>query len=198
MLADRALFRGTPRGRERGVTMLEVLVAILVLTFGLLGLAGLQGRAQLADTEAYSRAQAIVLLQDMVDRINANRKNSMSYVTAAPLGTGNPVQNCAGMTGAALDTCEWNNALLGASETLGGQTVGAMVGARGCVANTIAAMPREFLVAVAWQGMNATVEPAATTCGQGLYPISTRRAIVARVIIGCLQNDPATGLCVTP
>jgi len=186
------------RGGERGVTMLEVLVAILVVTFGLLGLGGLQARAQLAEVEAYSRAQAIVLLQDIVDRINANRKNSMSYVTAAPLGTGNLVQNCAGMTGANLDGCEWNNALLGAAETSGGQKVGAMIGARGCVINTVATMPREFLVAVVWQGMNATVEPAATTCGQGSYPTGTRRAMVARVVIGCLQNDPTTGLCVTP
>ncbi len=101
MLADRTLFLRIMRWKERGVTMLEVLVTILIVTFGLLGLGGLQARAQLAEVEAYSRAQAIVLLQDIVDRINANRKNSMSYVTAAALGTGNPVQNCAGMTRAA-------------------------------------------------------------------------------------------------
>jgi type IV pilus assembly protein PilV len=178
--------------------MLEVLVSILILTFGLLGVAGLQARAQVAEAESYQRAQAILLLQDMVDRINANRKNSMSYETAAPKGTGNAVQNCAALTGAALDLCEWNNALLGSSETLGGQSVGAMIGARGCVVNEVPAMPRRFLVSVVWQGLNPTVEPAVTACGQGAYPDKQRRAIVARVVIGCLQNDPKTGLCVTP
>jgi type IV pilus assembly protein PilV len=183
--------------RERGVTMIEVLVTLIILSFGLLGLAGLQARVQLAEIEAYQRAQAIVLLQDMVDRINANRKNSMLYDGAA-VGTGNTAiaANCAGLVGAPLDLCEWHYALLGNAETKGGQSVGAMIGARGCVANTVATKPREFLVSVAWQGVTPTVAPASTTCGQNAYgDEATRRAIVARVIVGCLQNDPTTGLC---
>ena len=74
-----------------------------------------------------------------------------------------------------------------------------MIDARGCITNVIAAMPREFVVAVTWQGLAPTVAPASTTCGQGLYGNEqTRRALIARVTIGCLQNDPTTGLCVTP
>ena len=56
---------------------------------GLLGVAGLQSRMQVAEVEAYQRTQAIVLLQDMVDRINANRVNAASYATGSvTLGTG--------------------------------------------------------------------------------------------------------------
>ena len=179
--------------------MIEVLLTIVILAIGLLGIGGLQARMHLASVEAYQRAQAILLLQDMVDRINANRKNSTGYVTGAPLGTGNSQQDCTGLTSAALDQCEWNNALLGASESAGGQSVGAMIAARGCVTNTVATMPRQFLVAVVWQGMNPTHAPDATSCGQGLYnDEATRRAVVATVTLGCLQNDPTTGLCVTP
>ena len=187
--------------RERGVTMIEVLITIVILSFGLLGLAGLQARVQLAEIEAYQRAQAIVLLQDMVDRINANRKNSMSY-DGAVVGTGNTTipADCSALTGANLDICEWHNALLGNSETSGGgSSVGAMIGARGCITNTVATMPREFLVSVVWQGVTATATPASTTCGQNAYGNEgTRRAIVARVVVGCLKNDPITGLCTTP
>ncbi|MBM3359221.1 MAG: prepilin-type N-terminal cleavage/methylation domain-containing protein [Betaproteobacteria bacterium] len=189
------------RGRgERGSTMIEVLITMVILSFGLLGVAGLQARMQLAEVEAYQRTHGIVLLQDMVDRVNANRGNAMGYITGAPLGTGSPVQDCTGLAGAALDLCEWSNALLGAAEsTAGGQKVGAMNGARGCITNISAAMPREFVVAVVWQGIVPTVAPASTTCGQNLYGNEqTRRAMVARVTIGCLQNDPTTGLCVTP
>jgi len=186
--------------RERGFTMLEVLVTIVILAMGLLGVAGLQARMQVAEMESYQRAQAIVLLGDMVTRINANRKNATSYVTATPQGTGNAVADCSGLTDrAALDLCAWNNALLGANETTGTQTIGAMIGARGCIANTVATMPRQFVVAVVWQGLSPTVAPGATTCGQGSYGNdAARRAIVANVMIGCLQNDPATGLCTTP
>ncbi|KPK14891.1 MAG: hypothetical protein AMJ67_15735 [Betaproteobacteria bacterium SG8_41] len=188
------------RSRIRGVTMIEVLITIVILTIGLLGVAGLQARMQLAEVESYHRSHAIVLLQDIVARVAANRRNAMNYVTGTPLGTGNALQNCIGLTGSALDLCQWNNALLGAAETSsGGQQVGAMIGARGCISNVSATMPREFTVAVAWQGVTPTVAPTATTCGQGLYGNEqTRRALVARIKIGCLQNDPTTGLCVTP
>ena len=185
---------------ERGVTMIEVLITIVILTFGLLGVVGFQARMHLAQAESYHRAHAVLLMQDIVDRVNANRSNALTYVTGAPLGTGNPVQNCTGLTGAALDLCEWNNALLGAAEsTAGGQNAGAMIGARGCITNLVPTMPREFVVSVIWQGLVPTVAPASTTCGQGQYGNEQmRRALVARVTIGCLQNDPTTGLCVTP
>ena len=192
--------RQRPGRTQRGVTLLEVLITIIILSFGLLGVAGLQARMQLAEMESYQRAQAIVLLRDMVDRVNANRRNSMDYVTTTPAGTGNSVQDCSALTGAGFDLCEWSNALLGAAEsTGGGQNVGAMIGARGCITNTVAAMPRQFDIAVVWQGITPTVAPAATTCGQNSYGNdATRRAIVTRVTIGCLQNDLTTGLCVTP
>lgn len=188
------------RSRMHGVTMIEVLITIVILTIGLLGVAGLQARMQLAEVESYHRSHAIVLLQDIVARVAANRRNAMNYVTATPVGTGNALQNCLGLTGSALDLCQWNNALLGASEvSSGGQQVGAMIGARGCITNVSATMPREFTVAVVWQGVAPTVAPTVTTCGQGLYGNEqTRRALVARIKIGCLQNDPTTGLCVTP
>ena len=184
---------------ELGVTMIEVLITIVISAFGLLGIAALQGRMQLAEMEAYQRSQATVLLRYMTDRINANRKNAMSYVTAAPVGSSVGVQDCTALTGADLDLCEWNNLLAGAAETAAGQNRGAMIGARGCIINTEPTMPRRFTVAVVWQGLNPTVAPGATTCGNGAYADDrTRRAMVAPITIGCLQNDINTGLCVTP
>ena len=184
---------------QRGVTMLEVLIAIFILTLGLLGTAGIQSQMQMAEIQAYERAQAVVLLRDMVDRVNANRRDAANYVTGSALGSS--LQNCAAAaTTTARDLCEWNNALFGASETRGTQTLGAMNNARGCITNPVTTMPREVVVAVAWQGLQPTLAPAATNCGSGVYGSDDRfrRALVARVVIGCLQNDPTTGLCVTP
>lgn len=198
---------------QRGLTLLEVLVTIVILAFGLLGLAGLQARMQVAELESYQRAQAIVLLEEMVDRIKANPKNAMSYVPAPlgkyTIGTGTASQNCAALPGtptqADIDLCEWNNALLGATEISGGgDKLGAMIGARGCVENTKDDMPRDFLISVVWQGLAATKEPVSTNCGEGLYNDGTRRAIVARITIACLQNKTVgtppvpTTECVTP
>ena len=185
--------------RMRGVSMIEVLVALLILTVGLLGVAGLQTQMQTTQLEAYQRSQAIVLMQDMVDRVNANRRNVASYVTASPLGTANTLDCSAPTTIAAKDLCAWSNLLLGASEVTGGNKVGAMIGARGCVTLPVATMPRQAIVSVVWQGLTPTLTPGATTCGQNQYGNeATRRAMVASITIGCLQNDPTTGVCVTP
>jgi type IV pilus assembly protein PilV len=51
--------------RQRGTSLVEVLVTVIVLAFGLLGIAALQAKAQVGNLEAYQRAQAVVLLQDM-------------------------------------------------------------------------------------------------------------------------------------
>jgi len=60
-------------------------------------------------------------------------------------------------------------------------------------------MPRQFRVSVVWQGLNRTVAPTVTACGGGLYGTEDARRVVAQtLIIGCLQNDGATGNCVTP
>ena len=186
----------------RGATMIEVLVAVIIVIIGLLGLAGLQAKAGQVEVESFQRAQAVELLQDMVDRISANRKNSMDYAVGTTWGTDQGELNCAGKTGADLDLCEWNNSLLGASESNNGLSVGAMIGARGCVDNISPTMPRVFQVSVVWQGTVATKSPG-TACGQNLYGTSAggvelRRAVVATVVIACLQNDPISGNCTTP
>lgn len=174
---------------EGGFSLIEVLVTLVILLVGLLGLVGLQSRAFGSHMEGYQRTQALLLVNDMASRLNANRKNAAAYVTgAAALGTGDAQpDSCAGLAGRDLDFCEWSLALKGAAETKDGQRVGAMIGARGCIYNTVATMPRQYVVMVVWQGMNATAAPA-LDCGQGRYGADDgfRRAITVPVTIGVL------------
>jgi len=186
---------------ERGVTMLEVLITIFIVSFGMLGLAGLQARMLLAQVEAYQRAQAVTILKNMVTRLHAAHPTTVAardaYVTTTPKGTGVGLQSCASLTGAALDLCEWNNALVGASETSQGASVGGMTGARGCIESASATPPYTFKVSVVWQGMSDTITPTSTTCGSGSYGgASKRRALIATVTIACFNNDIATGACI--
>ncbi|MBI2286489.1 MAG: type IV pilus modification protein PilV [Nitrosomonadales bacterium] len=164
--------------KNAGFSMIEVLITIVILMIGLLGLAGLQTKALTAQMEAYQRSQALILLKDMVDRISANRKNALSYVTEL-----NPAASCpaAGATVASVDLNEWCNALLGAAEVQDTAKVGAMIGARGCITQTVApasGVPSQYLVAVAWQGLNSTAIPA-ITCGQNQYGNEALRRVVA-------------------
>lgn len=155
----------TPARAMRGTSMIEVLVTIVILTIGLLGIAGLQSRLQVSEMEAYQRSQALILLQDMANRIAANRANAASYATAGPLGAGAGCPVAAG-TRQQIDSAQWCEALKGAAETSGTSKVGAMVGGRGCVE----AQPdgRSYLVTVAWQGLTPISAPV-PTCGKDLY-----------------------------
>lgn len=173
--------------RDKGFSLIEVLVTIVILMVGLLGLAGLQGRALTAQMEAYQRSQALILLKDMGDRVGANRANAASYLTgAAPRGTGfngSAVLDCSGLAGSSLDLCEWHNALLGAAEKRSGANAGAMIGARGCVYQipTAAGAAAEYLVAIAWQGFNSTAaltDGPAAACGSGEYGDDAKRRVV--------------------
>jgi type IV pilus assembly protein PilV len=181
---------------EQGTTMLEVLITIVILAFGLLGLAGLQSKIFVTEMESYQRGQAVLLLNDMVERINANRNAAATYVLAAgtTLGTGDaePADCSGAAAGTARDKCEWSNELKGAAETSGGAKVGGMIGALGCVdliqaqdATAGVCRPGIYLVTVAWQGLNATSIPSAT-CGQNAFGSDDRlrRALSARVSIG--------------
>ena len=58
---------------QRGFTLLEVLITLIILAIGMLGLANLQSKIHVTEVESYQRAHAVLLLQDMVDRIHSNR-----------------------------------------------------------------------------------------------------------------------------
>jgi len=153
---------------QGGTTLIEVLVTIIILAFGLLGLAGLQSRLQLSDMEGYQRAQALVLLNDIASRISTNRSAADAYVTTAddPLGVG---MACPTSTTSRqeIDATQWCSALQGAAEITGGSKAGAMLGARGCVES----LPnKEYLITVAWQGLApVSAPPESVACGKNLY-----------------------------
>jgi len=66
--------------RQRGMTLIEILVAIVVLSIGLLGLAGLQLKGLQVNQGSTYRWQAAMLAEDIADRIRADRPNAPAYV----------------------------------------------------------------------------------------------------------------------
>lgn len=58
--------------RQHGFSLLEILIALVILSIGLLGLAALQTMSLRMGHDSYQRTQATMLAYDMVDRIRAN------------------------------------------------------------------------------------------------------------------------------
>ena len=164
------------RNAQSGFSMIEVLITIAILVVGLLGLAGLQANVAKAEFEAYQRAQALVLVQEIADRISANKKNAGAYVVN-DLGATGVVQNCGGLLGAAYDLCDMNNIIVGSSEksTAGGPSVGGMLNARACITSPAINI---YTVTVVFQGMRKTVAPS-EACGQGQYGDDALRRTVS-------------------
>lgn len=59
--------------RVRGVGLIEVLVAVAILAFGLLGIAALQATALRNSQSSYQRSQAVTSTYSILDRMRANR-----------------------------------------------------------------------------------------------------------------------------
>ncbi len=147
--------------------MIEVLVTMVIIAFGLLGMAGLQMRMQTSEMEAYQRSQALLLLNDMANRLAANRNNAGSYVTgAAALGTGMACPTATATT-VERDLKQWCEALKGAAEiSATGTNAGAMVGGRGCVQTASG----DYLITVVWQGFTPiSAPPASVNCGASAF-----------------------------
>ena len=100
--------------RTGGVTLTETLVAILVMSSGALGLAGLQAENLRAGRDAYERSVAVQRAADMLDRVRANPAASPGAFEA---GAGAPVFRdclraaCDPETMARFDVAVWKCAL---------------------------------------------------------------------------------------
>lgn len=135
------------RTQNKGFTLIEVMVALLVLSIGLLGLAALQATSLKTNHGAYTRGQAIFLAYDIMDRMRANRTEAMAqaynrdFNDAVPGAGGNLSQqdlndwltnfvevllpdgkaqiNCVPdpITTSCTVTMQWNEARLGGSAT---------------------------------------------------------------------------------
>jgi len=76
----------SPVGDASGFTLLEVLVALLVLAIGLLGLAALQTMSMKFSHQSYERTQATLLAYDILDCMRANPNGDYSATASSDPG----------------------------------------------------------------------------------------------------------------
>ena len=129
--------------KSLGFTLLEVLVAVVIVSLGMLGVAALLVTVHKADTSSYIQQQAVQTTYDMLDRMRANLQgtqagNYIGTYTGAPAnpsacqGTGNV---CTAQQMAAFDTSQWTSSL---DELPGGSgTIASAASSNGTVSVTV-------------------------------------------------------------
>ena len=105
---------GHTGNRQQGFTLLEVLIALLVLSIGLLGLAALQTTGLRSNEMASMRTTSTMLAYDISDRMRANPQGVTNgeYIKAV---SGTPPDciggNCTPSELAAFDLSQWTTAI---------------------------------------------------------------------------------------
>jgi type IV pilus assembly protein PilV len=104
--------------REGGISLVESMVALVVLAIGMLGIAALHVESVKANRTALLRTQAVNLANDLADRIRANRQARGSYGLAAgalpAIGNCVVTNNCTDDQLAVDDLARWVRAVRGA------------------------------------------------------------------------------------
>jgi len=136
------------RKHNKGFTLIEVLIALVILAIGLLGMSSLMMTSMQSSQSAYLRSQASLLAYDLVERMRANSNQAItsdSYVfslsSEAPTDPTCASTGCTPSQQAQRDLFQWRAAL-----------TGSIPGATMVIART---NPNKYVITIAWSEASA-------------------------------------------
>jgi type IV pilus assembly protein PilV len=141
---------------QRGVTMLEVLVTLFIITLFLLATAGVQSSAVKLNKAAQFRTDAVLLAAELGERMEANLEEAANGTYACdPCSTSTTSTACVGSTCgsanlAAFDLAEW------------GARVGAKLPSPTVTVAWTAGTPGSYLITIAWSDRRSNVTYSTT------------------------------------
>jgi len=168
-------------GTQRGFTLIEALIAFILLSVGLLGIVSLQAMAKSSQQLALQHTRAVTIADAIVDRIRVNPAGIEVYNIGAdsPVGVTpmmEPSPDCGAVACtpaqlAAHDLWAWEQALLGAGAQVSGTNTAGLIDPRGCIVFTAApdrARTGQLNVIIQWRGLKESydaVQSGEVTCG---------------------------------
>lgn len=149
--------------QQKGFSLIEVLVTMVIISFGLLGIAGVIVNSMKNNQSSYARTQASVLANDIIDRMRANRTTAETapYVYNLALGA-----DPAGSGVALNDLTQWRTSL-----------AAAMPSGTGSVTMASAA---QVTVVVQWNDARASGDGTAVGAGDGATTGRTAQQIIVQ------------------
>ncbi|MCH7371461.1 MULTISPECIES: type IV pilus modification protein PilV [Aeromonas] len=177
------------RFNQTGFSLLEVMIAAVVLSFGLLGLVAMQATAKFAGYEARQRTIASWLANDLVERARINKDSWSAQGTTVVSGNAIlSMPNCANVDGTmsgcsrsdrqALDLYYWQRSLLGTAVS---GSVSSLQAPTGCV---IRGVNNSLTVGIFWRGRQSLFDGASAaaavqnSCGLSTVTDRQRRQFV--------------------
>jgi len=148
---------------HKGMTLIEVLVALVILVTGIFGAVAMQASAKKGSFDAMQRSVASALAQDIIERMRSNDSDILvleSYqgvygavLNSVPSVRCNSVASlCTTAQMVTNDLYEWEVKLMGADVTTGAKKAGGLVGATGCISHD----ENAITVVISWQGRVTT------------------------------------------
>jgi type IV pilus assembly protein PilV len=155
---------GAPLRREGGVSLIEVLIAVVILGLGVLAVSALQLISKRNNSDAGARSQAAQLSYDILERMRMNNGATAltSYVALAGNGIGRGQQgstepspncrtaSCTATQMATHDIWQFEQQLDGAGEAVGGVNTGGLVNPSACIAGPGGS--GVYTIAIVWRG----------------------------------------------
>ncbi|MEO2278975.1 type IV pilus modification protein PilV [Pseudoalteromonas pernae] len=139
---------------QQGFTLIETLIAFIVLVFGLLGAVALQAKAKQATYDSMQRAAALGVANDIIERMETNTDGALAgnynvNISSADAISGGYVSclnnNCSAAQLAAFDIEHWRKSIRAADNT------GSLADARICIATNGDAEQININVVISWE-----------------------------------------------
>ena len=161
--------------RQLAFSLIEMLIALIVFSVGLLSIAGLQTISKQSNFEALQRTAASQIAYGLLEDMRVNGDAIDVYLGAGTLGSGSrgaePAPNCSGAAPcnaaqkAAHDLWLWEQVLDGNLETSNGNGAGGLVLPSLCVTGPVGGGAGIYRVTIAWRGSASLSSSVNDACG---------------------------------
>ncbi len=160
---------------NRGFSLLEMLIALVIFSIGLLAVAGLQTVSKQANFESVQRTTAAQVATGMLEDMRTNGDAIDVYRTAGELGNGargnEPAPNCRNgvecnsVQKAAHDLWFWEQVIDGNMELNAGNGTGGLMLPTMCVTGPAVGGPGIYQITVTWRGSASLLNSVNDACG---------------------------------
>lgn len=163
--------------KQSGISMIEVLVTLVVVVIGLIGSLNIQAQMQKSLQESYNRTQAIIIMDDIQDRIFGNKPSAPCYAISGFLGTGSTtLPGCSGVGSeatqrlATTDIAQIDDSLKGSNEiNEEREFVGGLLKGKACIDLVETKNLQTYNITIVWQGLHSLPSNNTSNCGGNEY-----------------------------